>query len=80
MEGGMEYAIHTLEIEIGRIRVALRKARETHIPYEDTQEGFVPDFQGMMSNISEMEKAIKVLKEWVEAQPKSEGDFSAYIG
>jgi hypothetical protein len=68
----VKYAIQTLEIEIARVRSALRKANELHIPYVDTQEGYTPDFQGMQSAIRNMERAIEVLKEWEANQPKPE--------
>lgn len=66
----MKYAIETLEIEIARVKMAYRKADEILVRYEDTQEGYPPNFQSMQQAIRQMEKAIEVLKEYQQSQPK----------
>jgi hypothetical protein len=64
----MKYAIETLEIEIARLRLSLRKAHETNISYQDLNDGYPPDISGMEAHLSELQDAIKVLKEHMKEE------------
>ena len=59
----MNYAIHTLEIEIARLRVAERKVEETVFIQDSEHQGYRPDFEDFDTKISQLKGAIKVLRE-----------------
>jgi uncharacterized NAD(P)/FAD-binding protein YdhS len=59
----MEYATQTLEIEIARLRKALREFHSSSFTYEDVNDGFLADFRSMESNIKELERAIEILED-----------------
>jgi hypothetical protein len=71
----MEYAIQTLEIEIARIRQALRIASSTTKSYEDGRGGSTIDYMGLEAEIRILEKAIEVIKQWEIDNPLPENYF-----
>lgn len=63
----MKYVIETLEIEIARLKTAIREYYSQSWSYEDTRAGALADNRGMERQIRQLEKGIEVLKEWQEA-------------
>jgi hypothetical protein len=71
----MEYTIHTLEIEITRLRKALREARSISLTAVDVNDGYPADIQGMEWGIRELERSIEIIIEWEEANPSEADHF-----
>ena len=60
----MEYVVETLEIEIARLKKAIRVFYSTSQSYEDTQEGYPADIRGMQNHLKELEKGIGIIRDW----------------
>jgi hypothetical protein len=56
----MDYAITTLEIEIGRLEYAIRIAKSTTCP------GNLPDIEAMHKNAAEVKEAAQILSRFLD--------------
>lgn len=74
----MVYAIQTLEIEIARIRQALRVASTTNVSYTDTQEGYPVNYEYQQSLIRQLNVAIETLRQWEIDNPLEEGHLRSF--